>query len=282
MKKHNIFLIISLIIILIGTVQTISYSDNKKEMDYIEYGSENKEVIIMIHGSPGSKNDFNLLAPSLENKYHVYALDMPCFGNSPMAEDCGIDPAAKKLNYFMLERNITKANILGYSWGGGVAIEFAYFYPEKVENLILLSNMGIQEGEFIPNHNLEKLYSIVAYPFVVFYPGSFAGNINWRDGFMKSFIDTDLRPIREHLQSINAPTLILYGNKDTNVEPWVAQEHARLIKNSELVSFNGTHIALFSNVSEIAPAIKSFLARHQQSTAQAELNLIIESRGELR
>ena len=61
MKKQNIFLIISLIIILIGTVQTISYSDNKKEMDYIEYGSENKEVIIMIHGSPGSKNDFNLL-----------------------------------------------------------------------------------------------------------------------------------------------------------------------------------------------------------------------------
>jgi len=271
--RKNSLTIIAIILILIGIVQLIVYKtqiyqDNSITLSqgavtYSEYNPQASKIIIMLHGSPGSKDDFKLLAPALENKYKIYTIDMPCFSESYMAKNCGINSASQTLNEFMIAKNITKANILGYSWGGGVAIEFAYLYPQKVENLILLSSMGIQEGEFIPNHNLEKLYSIVAYPFVVFYPGSFAGNINWRYGFMKSFIDTDLRPLREHMQSINSPTLILYGNQDTNVEPWVAQEHARLLKNSELVSFNGTHIALFNNVSEIAPAILSFLARHE-------------------
>ena len=133
--------------------------------------------------------------------------------------------------------------------------------------------MGIQEGEFIKNHYLEKTYAIIAYPFVVYYPGVFVGDINWRSGFMKSFIDTDLREIREKLPKISTETLVLHGSKDKNIEPWVAEEHSKLLPNSELVFYNGTHVTIFSNTTEMSSIINYFLLRGK---SKAKLKLIVE------
>ena len=261
-------LIIGLILILIGIIQIPFYKTHLPNSSYVklsngiiaykEYNSPGK-TLIAIHGSPGTKNDFKLLAPQIKD-YKVYALDMYGFGESEKnVENYGVESQANVINEFMEKLNITNASILGYSWGGGVAAEFAFKYPEKVDKLNLLVSMGIQEGEPTGNHFIEKTRSLISYPFVTYYPGSFAGGIGWRKGFMRSFLDTDLRKSREKFSKINVKTLILHGKDDKVVLPWVAEVHHKLIKNSKLEFFKGGHGELFRNSDEITSKINEFL-----------------------
>ncbi len=268
---HSLIKAVLLLLILTGAIQFLlsppeALSSNaeyiKLSEGFIAYDKsgtgDNK--IILIHGSPGSRDDFENLLPSINNAT-LYALDMYCFGGSSKhVKDCGIDAAAETINEFMEKKSITKAGILGYSWGGGVAIEFAYKYPEKTESVIILDGMGIPEGEITGNYYTERLRYFISYPLVVYYPGAFFGDEEWRKGFMRSYLDTDLSPIREHLSKISVPALLLHGDQDTIVPLWVAEEHARLIPDSRLKLFKGGHITLFSDTAEISSIINSYFS----------------------
>ncbi|PIN89270.1 hypothetical protein COU60_03880 [Candidatus Pacearchaeota archaeon CG10_big_fil_rev_8_21_14_0_10_34_76] len=242
-------------------------------ISYNEYGSGDKNLIL-IHGGPGSKNDFTLLAPEIKN-YKIYSLDMYGFGESEKSvSNYGISSQADVVKEFMDAKNIQKSSILGFSWGGGVAIEFAYKYPESTEKIILLSSMGIQEGEPTGSYLGEKARTIFAYPFVVYYPGAFAGNMHWRKGFIRGFLDSDQRKIRNELKYISSPVLILHGNNDNIVLPWVAEEHHSLISESVLVFYEGSHAKIFSNVTDISKEINLFLANSDQEEGKVKLTVI--------
>ena len=270
MKKLQLVLII---LILLGIFQLAiskpTFPENSIELSqgtltYNEFNSNSDKTIILIHGSPGSKEDFKLLAPQIQG-YKIYALDMYGFGDSEKyVENYGIKEQAKVVAEFMQAKKIDKATILGYSWGGGVAIEFAYLFPEKTSSLVLLDSMGIQEGEATSSYLGEHARYTISYPFVVFYPGVFIKNIDWRNGFMRSFMDTDQREIRAMLSEIKAKTLILHGNSDSVIEPWVAEEHNKLIPNSKLIYFSGGHGKIFSNTDEIAEKLQEFLNENDE------------------
>ncbi|NHM33734.1 alpha/beta hydrolase [Bacillus sp. C11] len=57
--------------------------------------------------------------------------------------------AAKWLNDYLEEKQIDKITIIGHSLGGGIGLSFAYFYPEKVDKLILL-DIGFARIERFP------------------------------------------------------------------------------------------------------------------------------------
>ena len=269
------FLIIALIII--GGFQVLQTSPlDSRYMAYIKYGN-GPETILALHGSPGDKSDFELLGTALASQYTMYALDLPCFGEQGlMKRDCGIDGAADFVAAFMDEQGIARAHILGYSWGGGAAITFAAHYPERTKTLVLLDSMGIPEGEMTGSYATERARLYLSYPFVLYYPGVFGGDLPWRQGFMQSYRETDLRTIRSDLSRIEVPTLVLHGSRDSVVEPWVAEEHARLITRSELVWFNGAHGSIFSDVSEISPAIRAFIDKHTTKGVTASFGLTIQ------
>ena len=267
MKKRKELIIILTIILIIGIIQLILYKEPYPKNHYynlskgfIAYETQGEgEEIIMIHGSPGSKDDFKSLKTKLP-RYKLYMLDMYGFGDSQKkVDDYSPEVAADIILEFMEKENIERANILGYSWGGLVAIDFAYKYPERISNLILLDSSGIQKGEPTGNHFLEKLRTLISYPFVVYYPGVIFGDEGWRKGFARSFYDTDQRTFEYKLSQIETPTLILHGDKDTVILPWVAQKHNLLLKNSKLEFFNGGHVTIFSKTGEMGEKIKEYL-----------------------
>jgi len=267
MKKKIILIVLS-IIILAGLIQTLAYKETPGKtsielsngiITYDKYGS-GENIIIAIHGSPGGRDGFDSLGPQIENST-LYALDMYGFGESEKhVSNYGMDFQSDVILEFMNKLNIEKATLLGYSWGGLVAIDFARKYPDKTDNLILLASSGIQEGEPTKSYLGEKTRTIISYPFVVYYPGSIAGGIGWRKGFIRSFLDSDQRKIREYLKQIQNPVLIIHGNKDTVIEPWVAEEHHLLLQNSQLKYYNGGHgQVLGRNTSEMAEIINNYL-----------------------
>ncbi|MFW5888995.1 MAG: alpha/beta fold hydrolase [Bacillota bacterium] len=114
--------------------------NNKEKYAYIESGKGNKNLIL-VHGNFSSSVYFKPLIELLPDNIHVYAMDLRGFGDSSYNKRVdSLKDLADDIYLFMEKLDINKANVLGWSLGGGVVMEFAVKYPEKLEKLILLNS----------------------------------------------------------------------------------------------------------------------------------------------
>lgn len=90
-------------------------------MNYSEKGSG--RPLILIHGNGGSLKYFKKQIDCFSNEYRVIAVDTRGHGKSPRGEaPFTIEQFAEDLKSFMDEKNIAKANLLGFSDGGNIGL----------------------------------------------------------------------------------------------------------------------------------------------------------------
>ena len=73
---------------------------------------------------------------------HVFAIDMPGFGQSPA---CECDPVAVLLR-FIEQLGLDRVVLIGPSMGGRIALEFGIKHPERLAGLILAGAVGVEEN----------------------------------------------------------------------------------------------------------------------------------------
>ena len=114
--------------------------NNDEKYAYIEKGKGNKNLIL-VHGNFSSSVYFKPLIELLPDDIHVYAVDLRGFGDSTYnSRVYSLKDLADDIYLFMEKLDINKADVLGWSLGGGVVMEFAVKYPEKLDKLILLNS----------------------------------------------------------------------------------------------------------------------------------------------
>ena len=94
------------------------------------------DPVIMLHGLAYNCNIWNLVAPILSNKYHIFTIDQRGHGLSEKPEH-GYDFATvtADLNEIIKRLGIDRPLIVGHSWGADVALEFAVNYPKIARGL---------------------------------------------------------------------------------------------------------------------------------------------------
>lgn len=98
-------------------------------------------AIVMLHGQPGSRTDWQQLAGLLPAHLQVLALDRPGYGASPYpAGDFAQN--ARAVLAELDAAGIGRAVVVGHSYGGGVALALATLAPERVDALVLLASVG--------------------------------------------------------------------------------------------------------------------------------------------
>ncbi len=203
--------------------------------------------LVMIHGSPGSKSDFDRLVPYLRDRFTTFSFDMPGFGDSSRrVENHGYQAAADLLGEALFKLGLAEEGVvvLGFSFGGGVAIELAAQFPSAVRSLVLLAAVGVPDGFHTGSYGGEFARTVAVAPVLLAYPGSLApGLIDFsaRYGFWRGFLDSDTRRMEAALSSIPAPALIVHSRGDTVVGPATAVKHDDLLSNSRLVWYEGGH-----------------------------------------
>ncbi|HAW50479.1 TPA: hypothetical protein DCX16_05990 [bacterium] len=102
------------------------------------------ESVILVHGGGTWFYSFRNNIPFLSKHFSVYALDMPGHGYTEYSKEprFDLDTFADVLNEFMNKLNISKATLVGNSWGGGWVLYFAMKYPDKVNRLVLIGSSG--------------------------------------------------------------------------------------------------------------------------------------------
>lgn len=107
-------------------------------------GGGSGPVLLLIHGLGGTFENWREVIEPLSRTHTVLAPDLPGHGCSgPGAGDYSIGALASGLRDLMLALGHERATLVGHSLGGGVAMQFAYQFPEMVERLVLVSSGGL-------------------------------------------------------------------------------------------------------------------------------------------
>lgn len=101
-------------------------------------------ALLLIHGIGDSSDTWRKLIPLLARDHTVVAPDLLGHGLSekPRA-DYSVAGYANAMRDLLSVLGIERATVVGHSLGGGVAMQFAYQYPERCERLVLVSSGGV-------------------------------------------------------------------------------------------------------------------------------------------
>ncbi len=232
---------------------------NKVTLQYAEQGEKSGIPIIFLHGLSDSWCSFERVLPNLPESVHSFALTLRGHGDSSHPEDgYRFRDFATDVESFMDLNNIESAVIVAHSMGCLVAQFFAVECPERVKGLILIGSpyrpsekQALKEfGEFVlssledpvpPEFVREFQESTLVQPV----PEDFLETIIeeslklparvWK-AVVESFMQDDLSG---ELKNIKAPTLLIWGNKDSMFSKSDQDKLLAAIKNSKLMVYEG-------------------------------------------
>jgi pimeloyl-ACP methyl ester carboxylesterase len=105
------------------------------------------EPLILLHGGVGATEMFNEIMPSLSRNRQVIAVDLQAHGrtadvNRPLSYEAMADDVSALIQYLKVDR----ADVMGYSVGGEVALRTAIQHPDVVRKLVLVSTTFSRDG----------------------------------------------------------------------------------------------------------------------------------------
>lgn len=128
------------------TVKKIDITDGET-LAYRETESF-KDVFLLLHGNMSSSVHFEELMDGLSDDFTVISLDLPGFGDSSYIKDRRrLKSYAEAVEQFLTAKKISYLTVLGWSTGGGVALELARLIPESIKQVYLLDSVGVKGFE---------------------------------------------------------------------------------------------------------------------------------------
>ncbi len=234
--------------------------------------------VVLLHGWGSSSQSLTPLCGALATTFRVLAVDLPGFGwSQPPPSTWGTQEYAGHILQLMQETRIDRAALVGHSFGGRIAIALAVAEPARVTRLALVASSGIRPprggGYYLRVATAKLVRRIFSLPGwgatgkrII---ATVSGRVGSRDyraaGSMRptlvKVVNEDLTPI---LPSIQALTLILWGDRDQEVPRSAMETMATKIPRSRLVVFAGAgHFPFLDAPEEFCRTLSDFLAERE-------------------
>jgi 2-hydroxy-6-oxonona-2,4-dienedioate hydrolase len=257
---------------------------------YNEAGSGHP--VILLHGSgPGSTgwSNFRTNIATLAQDFHVYAVDMPGWGQSDtQTAETGYDHVAA-LIAFMDALDIDRAALVGNSMGGITSISTAILHPERVSHLISMGAPvpgqntwganGLSEGLKVlfrtyRNPTIENMKEVTEV--MAFDPALTSGDLaalrleaalahpehldSWNNAPGGNPLSTEYFSYGPRLAEITAPTLALHGRDDRVVSYEQSLRLVSAVDNARLLLINKCgHWAQIEHAVEFNRVVRDFI-----------------------
>jgi pimeloyl-ACP methyl ester carboxylesterase len=264
----------------------VHYKDEGNTMDTVP--------LILIHGTSSSLFTWDACTDEWKKTHRVVRFDLPAFAlTGPNADNnYTFEYYVTFVNEVLEKLNIHKCYLAGNSLGGGIAWEFAYKYPDKVEKLILVDatgylfklgngGLGFKLIKTLGTVPIAKnfLYYITPYNVVKkSVEGVYFDKSKIHDKTIEQYMDFMLRagnrkalvarlliPLTdgtEKIKTIKPPTLIIWGKEDALIPVECAYKFHKDIVNSQLVVLqNSGHIPMEENPEQVIPVVEKFISR---------------------
>ena len=101
-------------------------------------------AILLVHGITSSLRTWRKVFPLLAERHTVIAPDLLGHGASAKPRgDYSLGSFASGLRDILIALEVPTATVVGHSMGGGIAMQLAYQFPERVERLVLVNSGGL-------------------------------------------------------------------------------------------------------------------------------------------
>ncbi|MFZ5442710.1 MAG: alpha/beta fold hydrolase [Myxococcota bacterium] len=227
---------------------------------------DDAEPIVLIHGTSASLHTWEGWVERLAPRHRVISLDLPAFGlTGPFPDDD--NSVAHHVRFFdalFQKLGVTRAIVVGNSWGGRLAWELAVQRPALVSRLVLVDAAGYPlESQSVPlGFRIAKTPGLRGVMEYVLPRGVVEASVRnvygdpskVTDALVDRYFELTLREgnrralgLRfaqvpmvgevERLKALRMPTLILWGGLDRLIPPSHAERFHDDIPGSELVMF---------------------------------------------
>jgi pimeloyl-ACP methyl ester carboxylesterase len=103
-------------------------------------------VIVLVHGITSSSRTWHSVIPGLAERHTVIAPDLLGHGKSAKPRcDYSLGAYASGIRDLLAVLGLRRATVVGHSLGGGIAMQFAYQFPDRLERLVLVDSGGLGE-----------------------------------------------------------------------------------------------------------------------------------------
>ncbi|HEX8398210.1 MAG TPA: alpha/beta hydrolase [Pyrinomonadaceae bacterium] len=244
------------------------------------------EPLILIPGFAAGAWIWRWQVEDLSEDFQVVTFDPRGVGQSKINENAvvSLETIAADIAGLLDDLKIEKANVLGASFGGFVAQQFALSFPERLNKLILActsaggKNHVAPELEilaaFVSTGDLNKSERIRRFIVPAFTPEFYAANQETVEKvcelreqnfvpetvYMQQLRAATTFDFESRLQEIKAETLVLTGDRDVVVPPQNSALLAEKISNARLKTIkNGSHMFFIENAAEFNQAVRKFI-----------------------
>jgi len=254
---------------------------------YLEGGPKDADVLLMIHGFGGDKDNWTRFAKSLTKTYRVIAPDLPGFGESRWHPnwDYSLFPQRDRVANLVQALGLEQIHLIGNSMGGHLSTLYAYEYPDDVMSLTLIDNAGVvspvesdyqialAKGENpLIVHSLDDFDRLIEYaahekPFA---PWPVKGVLAQRlldraeknQSIFTAIMGDSTAGLEPILTQIEIPVLIIWGKYDRILDVSSVDKMRPLLPHAEVVIMDDTgHIPMLERPSETAGHYLQFLGR---------------------
>jgi pimeloyl-ACP methyl ester carboxylesterase len=268
---------------------------------YREAGAKDAPTLLLLHGFPTSSHMFRNLIPTLADRYHVIAPDLPGFGfsKSPDREQFGytFENLAAVIDRFTEEIGLDRYGIYIFDYGAPVGLRLAFAHPERITTIISQNGNAYEEGlsqgwnpiqkywkdptpanraalkDFLTPDATKSQYLHGVADETLVAPEAYAldsallarpGNDEIQlDLFLDYASNVALYPkFQSYFRTHRPPLLAVWGKNDPFFLPQGAEAFRRDNPEAEVHLFDTGHFALETHASEIAGVILNFL-RHR-------------------
>jgi poly(3-hydroxyalkanoate) depolymerase len=244
-------------------------------------GDQDRPPLLLCNGIGASLEALQPFVDALDPRRGVIRFDMPGIGGSPAPViPYHLGTSARLLSGLLDELGYQQADVLGISWGGGLAQQFALSRPDRVRRLVLVATAP--GALMVPAHPRILLRMLTPRRHRdPGYAARVAGELYGGSARKDPALARDLLHAMAHLgpargyyyQLISAigwtslpllprlrpPTLILAGDDDPIIPLVNARIMHRLIPRSELHVYQGGHLELAADAERLASAVETFL-----------------------
>jgi len=245
---------------------------------HYEMQGEGDKRVVLLHGWGCEIKLMKPVADFLAKDMRVLSIDFPGFGRSGRPpEPWGVPEYAQALMELLQKLDFLPCSVVAHSFGARVTICAATQRPECFEKLVLTGAAGIQKPQTeegkkrsqeykrlkalcegvkrikifgaLPDKMEEKLRQKYGSP-----------DYNALDAEMrKTFVKVISLDLTDRLPHIKQPTLLLWGDKDTETPLWMGQKMEKLIPDAGLVVLEGgSHFAYLEQVGRFNAIVHHF------------------------
>lgn len=212
-------------------------------VNYKALGLKNKSSILILHGWGQSSKNWEYIGNALAKKFKVFLVDLPGFGGSSVPNSV-FDTKDYTNLIAKFSKQIIKDDfiLIGHSFGGKIAIKMASSANgTKIKRLILISPSGIESKSLL---TIAKIFAAKIFKVILFWLPSKTKNYFIRRFGSKDYANAnEMRDVFSKIigesvvndaKKISTPTIIIWGEKDEEINLKNSKKLKSLIKGSIL------------------------------------------------